>query len=163
MTSVKGVRVHARPTLDSSQTRRRLDDAGRRKRDRNLGEPRGRRPEPGCPRAGALSAVGAFFIPTGTGRAGEDAYQRLRRRTEVRMGRPPATRRISELWTRRGSLDCVTVVGAPDPVCGDIVVAIFDMGPRQPFVVYRQDPADPEQPSCEVLGCSAYSISEFDP
>jgi hypothetical protein len=106
--------------------------------------------------------VGAFFIPTVEGRAGEAAYERLRRQTEQRMGRAPARRRISELWTRRGRVDCVTTVGAPDPVCGDLVLAIFDMGPHQPFVVYRQDAAAPEDPVCEILGCSAYSISEFD-
>ena len=101
-------------------------------------------------------------MPRNEGRSGEDAYQRLRQRTELSMGRAPAHRRISELWTRRGSLDCVTTVGAPDPVSGDMVLAIFDMGPHQPFIVYRHDPADPAQPACEVLGCSAYSISEFD-
>lgn len=106
--------------------------------------------------------MGAFFVPTAEGRAGEDAYQWLRQQTELRMGRPPAQKRISELWTRRGNLDCVTTVGAPDPVCGDMVIAIFDMGPHQPFIVYRHDPAHPLQPACEVLGCSAYSISEFD-
>ena len=106
--------------------------------------------------------MAAFFVPTAEGRAGEEAYQRLRQRTEVRMGRAPARRRISELWTRRGRLDCITTVGAPDPVYGDMVIAIFDMGPHQPFIVYHHDPADPQQPACEVLGCSAYSISEFD-
>jgi hypothetical protein len=109
-----------------------------------------------------VTGLGAFFIPSTEGRAGEDAYQQLRQQTQLRMGRAPARRRISELWTRRGNLDCVTTVGAPDPVCGEMVLAIFDMGPHQPFIVYRHDPADPEQPICEVLGCSAYSISEFD-
>lgn len=109
-----------------------------------------------------MNVVTAFFMPSTEGRAGEAAYQRLRRQTESHMGRAPARRRISELWTRRGKLDCVTIVGAPDPVCGEMVLAIFDMGPHQPFIVYRQDPADPEQPTYEVLGCSAYSISEFD-
>jgi len=105
-------------------------------------------------------------MPTGPGQTGEAAYQKLRRQTQERMGRAPSTRRIMELWTRRGNLDCITTVGAPDPVWGDIVTAIFDMGPHQPFVVYRQ-PADQspgDQPSgdrCEVLGCSAYSVSEF--
>jgi hypothetical protein len=27
--------------------------------------------------------------------------------------------------------------------------------------VYRQDPTHPLLPGCDVLGCSAYSISEF--
>lgn len=103
----------------------------------------------------------SFFIPTDTGEAGERAYELLRRQTELQMGRPPSRRRIMELWTRRGSLDCVTAVGAPDPVWGDVVTAIFDMGPHQPFVVYRRHPTDPEQHTCDVLGCNAYSVSEF--
>ncbi len=103
----------------------------------------------------------AFFIPDGPGPAGEAVYQRLRRETESRMGRPPRRRRIMELWTRRGNLDCITTVGAPDPISGDIVTAIFDMGPHQPFVIYRQHPGMSPEEGYEVLGCSAYSVSEF--
>ena len=102
-----------------------------------------------------------FFIPTGEGRAGELTYQQLRQEVESQMGRAPRRCRISEIWTRRGNLDCITAVGAPDPVCGEIVTAIFDMGPHQPFIVYRQDPSDPALQSCEVLGCNAYSVTEF--
>jgi hypothetical protein len=104
-----------------------------------------------------------FFIPTGDGQAGEEAYQQLRRQTELRMGRAPRQRRIMELWIRRGNLDCVTAVGAPDPVWGGTVTAIFDMGLHQPFVVYRQNPTDPQEPSYDVLGCYAYTVSEFAP
>lgn len=103
----------------------------------------------------------AFFIPTGVGEAGERSYQRLRRQTELRMGHAPNQRRIMELWMRRGNVDCVTAVGAPDPIWGDIVTAIFDMGSHQPFVIYRQHPTDPQRQSCDVLGCTAYSVSEF--
>lgn len=103
----------------------------------------------------------AFFIPAGSGQAGEDAYQQLRKETEARMGRPPSRRRIKELWTRRGNVDCITTVGAPDPICGDIVTAIFDMGPHQPFVVYCEPAGPAPEDRCEVLGCSAYSVSEF--
>jgi hypothetical protein len=105
--------------------------------------------------------VPAFFIPTGDGKAGEDAYQQLRRQTELQMGRPPSRRRIREIWTRRGNVDCITTVGAPDPIWGDIVTAIFDMGPHQPFIIYRRHPDDPHQHTYEVVGCNAYSISEF--
>ena len=80
----------------------------------------------------------AFFFPDGPGKAGEDVYQRLRKETESRMGRPPSRRRIMEVWTRRGNLDCITKVGDPDPISGAIVTAIFDMGPHQPFIVYCQ-------------------------
>jgi hypothetical protein len=102
-----------------------------------------------------------FFIPIGDGKTGEQAYQQLRLEVESQMGRPPNRRRIMEIWTRRGNLDCVTAVGAPDPVWGGIVTAIFDMGPHQPFIVYRQLGTDPPQQSCDVLGCNAYSVSEF--
>ena len=102
-----------------------------------------------------------FFIPTGDGQAGERTYQQLREQVELQMGRAPSRRRIMEIWTRRGSVDCVTAVGQPDPVSGGIVTAIFDMGPHQPFIVYREHPTDPEQQSCDVLGCNAYSVSEF--
>jgi hypothetical protein len=105
--------------------------------------------------------VTAFFIPNGPGQAGENVYQQLRKETESRMGRPPSRRRIMELWTRRGNLDCITKVGAPDPISGDIVSAIFDMGPHQPFVIYLQHPGMTPQECCEVLGSSAYSVSEF--
>jgi len=102
-----------------------------------------------------------FFVPAIEGRAGESAYQELRRQTELDMGHAPSQRRIRELWTRRGNRDCVTTVGAPDPIWGGVVTAIFDMGSHQPFVVYRQDPDDPLQHVVEVLGPNAYSVSEF--
>lgn len=102
-----------------------------------------------------------FFIPTSPGESSEAAYQLLRKQTESRMGRAPSKRRIMELWTRRGNLDCITRVGAPDPIWGDIVTAIFDMGPHQPFVVYRQDPDRSLDDCCEAIGCNAYSVSEF--
>jgi hypothetical protein len=107
------------------------------------------------------SQMPPFFIPTSDGPAGEHTYQQLRLHTEEELGRPPNKRRILELWTRRGNRDCVTTVGAPDPVWGGTVTAIFDMGPHQPFVVYREDPADPHKQPFDVLGCNAYSVSEF--
>jgi hypothetical protein len=105
--------------------------------------------------------VTPFFIPVEQGQAGEDVYQHLRRQTEREMGRAPSQRRILEVWTRRGKLDCRTRVGDPDPIWGDTVTAIFDMGSHQPFVVFRQHPADPQQYACDVLGCNAYAILDF--
>jgi hypothetical protein len=103
----------------------------------------------------------AFFIPNRAGDNGESTYEQLRVQTELHMGRAPHRRRIRELWTRRGSLDCVTTVGRPDPICGDLVIAIFDMGNGRPFLIYRQDPMDPELSTCEILGNTAYEVSEF--
>lgn len=104
-----------------------------------------------------------FFIP-GVGsdsRVREDAYEEMRRQVELDMGRRPNGRRILRLWARRGSVDCVTEVGRRDPLRGGTVVAIFDMGPRQPFVVWwRQD--EHARQGIEILGPSAYAVSEFD-
>jgi hypothetical protein len=104
----------------------------------------------------------AFFIPTDDGQAGERTYQQLREQVELQMGRPPSHRRIRELWTRRGNLDCVTAVGEPDPVWGDTVTAIFDMGSHQPFVIWRHAGDGSTTGVREVLGHHAYSVTEFD-
>jgi hypothetical protein len=108
--------------------------------------------------------VVAFFVPgvTDPARAAEESYDEMRRAVELDLGRRPNNRRISELWTRRGHTDCFTAVGRPDPIHGGTVIAIFDMGPHQPFVVYRQSGTDAVDREYEVLGCNAYSVSEFD-
>ena len=109
----------------------------------------------------------AFFIPgisgDADGRALELAYRDMRTRVESEMGRRPRARRIEKLWTRRGSLDCMTEVGRPDPLRGGTVMAIFDMGPHQPFVVWREADISTGVGCGEVLGSSAYSVLEFDP
>jgi hypothetical protein len=108
----------------------------------------------------------AFFVPgiagDDDGRATEHAYDDIRTRVEVDMGRAPTVRRIEKLWTRRGSIDCMTAVGSPDPLRGGTVMAIFDMGVRQPFVVWRTQSSSAGGGCCEVLGWSAYSVLEFD-
>ena len=106
----------------------------------------------------------AFFIPGigGDARAAEGAYEELRRQTEVTMGRRPCSRRIASVWTRRGSIDCITQVGRRDPLRGGTVIAIFDMGPHQPFVVWWQQQPGNGGGAHEVLGCNAYSVLEFD-
>lgn len=105
-----------------------------------------------------------FFIPgiADDARALESAYGEMRRQTELDMGRRPSTRRILSVWTRRGTVDCVTRVGGRDPLRGGTVIAIFDMGPREPFVVWWQEAPGSSGGVQEVLGCSAYSVLEFD-
>ena len=106
-----------------------------------------------------------FFIPgiTGDERRVEDAYNTLRRAIELELGRLPRSQRILRLWSRRGSVDCLTEVGRPDPLRGGTVVAIFDMGPHQPFVVCRQQQPGSQDGSREIVECTAYSVLEFDP
>jgi hypothetical protein len=109
--------------------------------------------------------VSAFFIPgVGTDpHVVERAYVDMRTRVELELGARPSARRIAKLWTRRGSMDCITEVGTPDPLRGGMVLAIFDMGERRPFVVWRRPDGGIPAGIREVLGNSAYSVVEFDP
>jgi hypothetical protein len=108
--------------------------------------------------------VAAFFIPGMDVRASalEDSYLQMRREVELDLGRRPSDRRILELWARRGSVDCVTEVGRPDPIHGGTVLAIFDMGAHQPFVVYREVVDAASGGVYEVLACTSYSVLEFE-
>ncbi len=106
----------------------------------------------------------AFFLPgvASDARAIESAYGEMRRKTELDMGRCPNSRRIVSLWTRRGGADFATQVGRRDPLRGGTVIAILDMGPHQPFVVWWQQESGSGDAVREVLGCNAYSVLEFD-
>jgi hypothetical protein len=108
--------------------------------------------------------VTAFFIPgiAGDTRSVEDAYAEMRRRVELELGRLPSARRIFRLWARRGTVDCITEVGDRDPLRGGVVIAIFDMGPHEPFVVCRQQGLGSRDGVREVLGCHSYAVLEFD-
>jgi hypothetical protein len=108
--------------------------------------------------------VTAFFIPgiVGDARSVEDAYGEMRRRIELELGSLPSARRIFRLWARRAAVDCITEVGGPDPLHGDIVIAIFDMGRRNPFVVCRQHELGGGEGVREIVGCHAYAVLEFD-
>ena len=106
----------------------------------------------------------AFFIP-GVGhdpRSVEGAYLDMSGVIALEMGRRPNARRILRLWTRRGRVDCVTEVGNSDPLRGGTVIAIFDMGRHQPFVVWWQPDDRMADGVREILGCNAYAVVEFD-
>jgi len=59
-------------------------------------------------------------------------------------------------------MDCITEVGISDPLRGGTVMAIFDMGPHQPFIVWRQPDSGRPGGVREILGCNAYAVLEFD-
>jgi hypothetical protein len=108
--------------------------------------------------------VSTFFIP-GTGedrQLAERVYADLRAALELELGIRPNGRRIAKLWTRRGGTDCITEVGAPDPLRGGTVLAIFDMGQHKPFVVWRRLQGSAPSDVREVLSDHAYSVVEFD-
>lgn len=115
-------------------------------------------------RARLQHRVTAFFVPgtAGDALASESTYEEMRRETELEMGHRPSSRRILSVWTRRGSVDCVTEVGRGDPLRGGTVIAIFDMGAHQPFVVWWQQAAGSGERIREILGCEAYSVLEFE-
>ncbi len=105
-----------------------------------------------------------FFIP-GAGedrRLTERAYADMRAVVERDLGIRPNLKRIVKLWARRGSTDCVTEVGLPDPLRGGVVMAIFDMGHGKPFVVWWQPPGSAPTGLREILGPHAYATVEFD-
>lgn len=106
-----------------------------------------------------------FFIP-GVGddpRAVERAYVEMRRQVELELGHPPSARRILSLWSRRGRTDCVTEVGTRDPIRGGTVMAIFDLGPRRPFVIWFKPDGEMLDAVREAVGHNAYAVVEFDP
>jgi hypothetical protein len=120
------------------------------------------------PASAGSRPVSAFFIPgMGDASAAENVYRGMREQLAESLGRPPSSRRIQELWTRRGRTDCVTEVGTPDPISGHTVVAIFDMGSHQPFVIWHHQPdgiptSRTPDATYEVVGCNAYSVLEFE-
>ena len=105
-----------------------------------------------------------FFIPGvgGDPTLLEGAYRDMSGVIELEMGRRPSARRILRLWTRRGNTDCITEVGISDPLRGGTVLAIFDMGPHQPFIVWWQPNSERPDGVREILGCNAYAVLEFD-
>jgi hypothetical protein len=108
--------------------------------------------------------VSTFFIPgigDGPGVV-EGAYRDMSGVIELEMGRRPNGRRILRLWTRRGSIDCITEVGSFDPLRGGTVMAIFDTGPHQPFVVWWQPDTGGPDGVREILRGNACAVLEFD-
>ena len=108
--------------------------------------------------------MNTFFIP-GTGedsRITERTYAEMRAATERDLGIRPNPRRIAKLWARRGSTDCVTEVGLPDPLRGGVVLAIFDMGHCRPYVVWWQPHGATLAGLPEVLEPHVYAVVEFD-
>lgn len=109
--------------------------------------------------------MSTFFIP-GTGedrQLAERIYAEMRAELERELGACPQVRRIAKLWTRRGCTDCITEVGVPDPLHNGIVLAIFDMGHQQPYVVWWRPHGGAPTGVREILGHHAYSVTDFDP
>ena len=110
-------------------------------------------------RAGAGEADRRFFVPgEKPGKAQEREYDRLCDAARDDTQREPRTRRIFSVGCRHEGRDCHFQVGAPDPVSGDEIVAIIDVGGTEPFNVYTV--ADGTE-RCLRLGKHVYAVTEF--
>jgi hypothetical protein len=92
----------------------------------------------------------------------ERTYVDMRKQVELEMGSPPSIKRIEKLWARRGSTDCITEVGTPDPLRGGTVMAIFHMGHHRPYIVWWRPDGGLPSGVREVIGAAVYSAIEFD-
>jgi hypothetical protein len=83
-----------------------------------------------------------FFIPDHApgGTSEKDAYAAIRKLAQTHTGHEPQEERIFKLWCRRGGVDCEAEVGKPDPVCGETVIAIVDLGRHCPYLIHCGSP-----------------------
>lgn len=77
-----------------------------------------------------------FFVPDLKGREADDGYDAIRLAAEAKTGHRPTDKRISALMCRRDGRDLETTVGEADPVCGETVMAILDLGRALPYLVH---------------------------
>jgi hypothetical protein len=102
-----------------------------------------------------------FFIPELglDGASGEGAYAGIRRAAHARTGYEPRADRIFKLWYRRDGVDCESEVGKPDPLSGQTVLAILDLGRHRPYVI---DCGSPGGTRAQVIvEKPVYAVTEF--
>ncbi|HVS29713.1 MAG TPA: hypothetical protein VHE14_09185 [Solirubrobacteraceae bacterium] len=100
----------------------------------------------------------AFFIPgVGPDRL-ERAYETIRRRVQADTGAVPRPRRIFKLHSRRDGSDCETVVGKPDPVESERVIAILDSGEHYAILCDSQA----VEGAATLVSKHVYAVTEFD-
>jgi hypothetical protein len=105
-----------------------------------------------------LVKASAFFVPGTTARSREREYGRLQECAMRSTGFPPLECRIEQIACRIGGKDCTIAVGQPDPVDGQKVVAIIDLGRHLPYGVFTT--ADADAPA-HLVGKKIYSMTTF--
>jgi hypothetical protein len=102
-----------------------------------------------------------FFIPEldAGGPSEEVTYDAIRQAARAETGHDPLDDRIFRLWWRRDGRDCEVEVGKPDPVSGQTVLAILDLGRHDPYLVTFSAPGGL---STHVLvGKPVYAVTPF--
>jgi hypothetical protein len=106
-----------------------------------------------------------FFLP-GPGPAEgfdpEDIYEGIRKGAELDTSRKATDRRIFKLRYRHNGRDYEAEVGKPDPIDGDMVFAILDMGDLFTIRCRIRGVAKVGEPILVGKG-DAYEVVEFDP
>jgi hypothetical protein len=100
-----------------------------------------------------------FFIPDCAGRAAHETYDQIRDAAERTTGHRPTERRISGLTCRRDGIDLETKVGEADPVLGETVVAILDLGRHLPYLIHCGAPED--STGQILIKKPVYAVTEF--
>ncbi len=102
-----------------------------------------------------------FFIPEldPDGPCEADVYAAIRERASAHTGHEPQTDRIFKLLSRRDGVDCEAEVGQPDPVCGETVFAILDLGRHEPYLI--QCGSAGEAGRHVLVNKPVYSATEF--
>jgi hypothetical protein len=102
----------------------------------------------------------SFFIPgSATGQEAEGVYAGIRRAAEADTGHAPSPARIFRLSFRHLGADLDAEVGGPDPVAGQTVLAILDLGRESPYLIQCGTAATPGPQL--LVRKPVYSVTEF--
>jgi hypothetical protein len=107
--------------------------------------------------------VTAFFVPEldSGGESAEDVYAGIRSITRSETGYEPQEQRIFRLDFRHEGKDVEAEVGRPDPILGQTVLAILDLGRSRPYVIHC---AGNGAAATQILADRpVYSVTEFGP
>lgn len=103
----------------------------------------------------------AFFIPEldPLEASAEDVYAGIRQAAHAKTGHRPREGRIFKLWCRRHGVDSEAEVGKPDPVCGQTVLAILDLGRHCPYLIHCGSRGGPTTQI--IVSKPVYAVTEF--
>jgi hypothetical protein len=105
--------------------------------------------------------VTSFFIPQldPRGASAEDVYAGICQAAHAETGHPPQEQRIFKLSFRRDGVDMEAEVGRPDPVDGQTVLAILDLGRRSPYLIHCGRPG--KRATQVMVEKPVYAVTEF--